>query len=124
MNTKIIAQVEESRLKTDVPSFRVGDTLRLGLLVPDTKEGTRTQFYEGLLIRISGSGLGKMITVRKIGANSVAVEKIIPIHSPNVASIAVVSQGKARRARLYYLRERSGKAALSVKTLVKKVAGK
>ena len=75
MNTKVIGQVEESRLKTDLPTFRVGDTLRLGLRVSDTKEGERTQYFEGILIRESASGLRKTITVRKIGANGVGVER-------------------------------------------------
>lgn len=113
MNVKVVSQVEEKSLKTELPSFKVGDTLRLGLKVIDKKE-QRIQFFEGILIRVSGSGLRKTITVRKIGANSVGVERIIPLHSPVVDSVKVVSEGKARRARLYYLRDRVGKAATSV----------
>lgn len=115
MNTKVIAQVEETRLKKETPAFRVGDTLRLGLKVADSKEGERTQYFEGVLIRESGSGLRKTITVRKIGANGVGVERIIPVHAPVLVSIEVVKQGRVRQAKLYYLRDRVGKAALAVK---------
>lgn len=114
MNTKVLAKVEESKLKTDLPEFNVGDTLRLGLKVIDKKEGERIQYFEGILIRVSGSGIRKTITVRKIGANGVGVERIVPIHAPVLASVSVVSKGRARRAKLYYLRNRVGKAAMSV----------
>jgi len=111
MNVKIISQVEEKSLKQDIPEFKVGDTLKLGLKVTDKKEGERIQFFEGILIRESGSGLRKTITVRKIGANGVGVERIIPLHAPILDSVKVVSKGRARRAKLYYLRNRVGKAA-------------
>jgi large subunit ribosomal protein L19 len=116
MNTKIIAEVENSKLKTELPNFRIGDTLRLGLRVADSKEGLRTQYFEGILIRKSNSGLRQTLTVRKIGANGVGVERIIPLHSPALESVTVVKQGQARRAKLYYLRDRIGKAALAVKS--------
>jgi large subunit ribosomal protein L19 len=115
MNTKIVGQVEEKQLKQDMPSFRVGDTLKLGLKVADTKEGTRTQFFEGILIRESNSGLRKTITVRKIGANGIGVERIIPLHSPILQSVEVTKKGIVRRAKLYFLRDRVGKAALAVR---------
>ncbi len=115
MNTKLIAQVEEAQLKQDLPQMRVGDTVRLGLRVVDTKEGERIQNFEGILIRKSNSGLRKTITVRKIGANGVWVERIVPLNAPVLASVEVIKLGKARRAKLYYLRERVGKAAVAVK---------
>jgi len=111
MNVKIVSQVEEKKLKQDIPEFQVGDTLRIGLKVSDKKDTERTQFFEGILIRMSGSGLRKTLTVRKIGAGGVGVERILPLHAPVVSSIAVVSKGRARRAKLYYLRDRVGKAA-------------
>lgn len=111
MNTKIISRFEEKSLKKDIPDFKVGDSLRLGLKVADKKEGERIQFFEGILIRESGSGLRKTITVRKIGANGIGVERIIPVHSPILDSIEIVSRSKVRRAKLYYLRNRVGKAA-------------
>jgi large subunit ribosomal protein L19 len=110
MNVKVVSKIEEPKLKTDLPELKVGDTVRLGLKVVD-KKVERVQNFEGILIRVSGSGLRKSLTVRKIGANGVGVERIVPLHSPVLASVHIVSQGKARRARLYYLRDREGKAA-------------
>lgn len=121
MNTKIIAQVEDPKLKINLPEFRVGDTLKLGLKVEDAKQGQRIQFFEGILIRESSSGLRKTITVRKIGANGIGVERIIPLHAPVLDSVEVTKLGKVRKARLYYLRERVGKAASSVATRVAKI---
>lgn len=112
MNVKVISKVEEPKLKKDLPNFKVGDTLRLGLKVTDRKNEQRIQYFEGILIRQSGSGMRKTITVRKIGANGVGVERIVPLHSTVLDSVTKVSEGKARRARLYYLRERVGKSAL------------
>ena len=119
MNTKVIAQIEESKLKSELPAFSVGDTLRLGLKVADAKAkgGERIQNFEGILIRESGSGLRKTLTVRKIGANEIGVERIIPLHSPVLDTVTVIKKGLARRSRLYYLRDRVGKAALAVKEL-------
>jgi large subunit ribosomal protein L19 len=111
MNVKIISKVEESKLKTDLPEIQIGDTLRLGLKVSDKKEGERIQNFDGILIRMSGSGLRKTLTVRKVGANGVGVEKIVPLHAPVLGSLTVLSKGHARRAKLYYLRDRVGKAA-------------
>ncbi len=116
MNTKLIAQVEGKQVKEDLPAIRVGDSVRVGIRVADSKEGERIQYFEGVVISKSGSGLRQNITVRKIGANGVGVERILPVHAPVVASVAVVKQGKARRAKLYYLRDRVGKAALAVKS--------
>lgn len=115
MNTKVIAQVEDAQLKKEVPNMKVGDSVKLGLKVVDTKEGERIQYFEGVLIRMSGSGLRKTVTVRKIGANGVGVERIVPVHAPVLDSIIIMKSGKARRARLYYLRDRIGKAALAVR---------
>lgn len=114
MNTLVISKVEEPRYRHKDVDFRVGDTLRLGLKVKDPKEGERIQYFQGILIRVSGSGLRQTLTVRKIGANSIGVEKIIPLHSPVLDSIEVVKRSKVRRARLYYMRDRVGKSALNV----------
>lgn len=114
MNVKVISQVEEASLKTDLPELKIGDTIRLGLKVVDKKD-TRIQNFEGILIRMSGSGLRKTLTVRKIGANGVGVERIIPVHSPILSKIEMISRPKrARKARLYYLRDRVGKAATNL----------
>jgi len=94
----------------EVPEFKAGDTLRLGVRI---KEGdkTRVQRFEGLCIAIRGEGTGKTFTVRKMGANNVGVERIFPLYSESLESIEVLKKGRVRRAKLYYLRDRRGKAA-------------
>ena len=103
-------------MKAKVPQFRVGDTVKVSNRI---KEGNRerTQIFEGTVIKIQGTGARKTFTVRKLSIG-VGVEKTFPIHSPNVEDVKVVRYGKVRRAKLYYLRERTGKAA-RVKELVK-----
>ena len=93
-----------------IPDFAPGDTVRVGYRVT---EGTRTrvQNYEGVCIaRQHGSGIGASFTVRKISFGE-GVERVFPLHSPNIDAITVVRRGKVRRAKLYYLRERRGKSA-------------
>ena len=96
-------------LKDNLPNFRAGDTLSLGVKVVEGNT-SRIQQFEGTVIAISsGSGTSKTFTVRKI-SNGVGVERIFPYHSPNLDSIKVLKRGKVRRAKLYYLRDRIGKA--------------
>lgn len=112
-NGKIMDKLKiatKNDLKSDVPEFRSGDTVAIGVTV---REGNRTriQMYEGVVIAISsGGGIDKTFTVRKI-SNGIGVERIFPLHSPNIDSIKVIKQGKVRRAKLYYLRDRKGKAS-------------
>ena len=97
-------------LKKDLPSFRSGDTINVGVKVIEGDK-TRIQNFEGIIISISaGSGMDKTFTIRKI-SNGVGVERIFPINSPNIDSIKVIKRGKVRRAKLYYLRDLKGKAA-------------
>ena len=97
-------------LKDNLPNFRAGDTVSLGVKVVEGNT-SRIQQFEGTVIAISsGSGTSKTFTVRKI-SNGVGVERIFPYHSPNLDSIKVLKRGKVRRAKLYYLRDRIGKAA-------------
>ncbi len=109
----LIAQLEAEQVKAlakDIPDFSAGDTLRVGYKVT---EGTRSrvQAYEGVCIaRNNGSGIAASFTVRKISFGE-GVERVFPLHSPNIDTITVVRRGKVRRAKLYYLRERRGKAA-------------
>jgi len=101
--------IEEFKSKNTIPEFRAGDTLRVGVRV---KEGdrTRVQNFEGVCIGRSNRGLGSNFTVRKISFGE-GVERVFPLYSPNVESIAVVRKGVVRRAKLYYLRGRTGKRA-------------
>jgi large subunit ribosomal protein L19 len=109
----LIAEIEAEQIKAlgkEIPEFAAGDTVRVGYKVT---EGTRSrvQAYEGVCIgRNGGSGIGASFTVRKISFGE-GVERVFPLHSPNIDSITVVRRGKVRRAKLYYLRDRRGKAA-------------
>ena len=96
-------------LKDDIPAFRSGDTINVGVKVIEGNK-TRVQNFEGIVIAISaGCGTDKTFTIRKI-SNGVGVERIFPLHSPNIDFIKVIKKGKVRRAKLYYLRNRSGKS--------------
>ncbi len=101
--------VEQSRLRDDIPDFRPGDTVKVNVRVV---EGTRSriQVFEGVVIARKGGGLRETFTVRKISFG-VGVERTFPVHSPVIESIEVARRGKVRRAKLYYLRDRVGKAA-------------
>ena len=113
---EIIKKIEEERLKKDVPQFRVGDTVKV---YGKIKEGNREriQVFEGVVLKKQGGSNRATFTVRKT-SNGIGVEKTWPLHSPLVEKVEVVRQGKVRRAKLNYLRGRSGKAA-KVKALVK-----
>ncbi len=113
---EIIRKIETEQLKESVPSFNVGDTVRVSAKI---KEGNREriQVFEGTVIKRQNGGLRETFTVRK-NSNGVGVEKTWPLHSPSVVDVQVVRWGKVRRAKLYYLRDRVGKAA-KVKELVK-----
>ena len=97
-------------LKDDIPAFRSGDTINVGVKVIEGNK-TRVQNFEGVVIAISsGGGMDKTFTIRKI-SNGVGVERIFPINSPNIDSIKVIKKGRVSRAKLYYLRDLKGKAA-------------
>jgi large subunit ribosomal protein L19 len=101
--------VEKHYLKKEIPAFLSGDTVRVQVKVVEG-EKTRLQAFQGTVIQRKGSGLNATFTVRKV-SGGVGVERVFPVHSPNVATITVLRRGKTRRARLFYLRERRGKAA-------------
>jgi large subunit ribosomal protein L19 len=105
----VIKKIEDRELRSDIPAFRVGDTLRLQVKVVEA-EKERIQSFEGIVIRIQRGGNRATFTVRKI-SYGVGVERIFPLHSKRIEKMQVMSRGKVRRARLYYLRELRGKAA-------------
>jgi large subunit ribosomal protein L19 len=105
----ILSQFETDQAKKDPPALRPGETVRVHVKVVEG-EKERTQVFEGIVIGLSGKGSRATFTVRKI-SYGVGVERIFPLHSPRIEKVEVVSRGKVRRAKLYYLRERSGKAA-------------
>ncbi len=101
--------LEKEQLKKDVPAFRPGDTVKVhAKIVEGTRE--RIQIFEGVVIARQGTGVREMFTVRRI-SYGVGVERMFPIHSPRVEKIEVVRLGKVRRAKLFYLRKLTGKAA-------------
>lgn len=104
-----IAAMTNEQLKETLPSFEVGDTVRVSCRI---KEGTREriQLFEGTVIAKRGGGISETFTVRRV-AYGCGVEKTFPIHSPNVAAVEVVRHGSVRRAKLFYLRDRVGKAS-------------
>ena len=109
MDASILREVTSHQLKTDLPEFRSGDTLRIHVRVIEG-EKERIQIFEGDVIQRKGSGIQETFTVRKV-TQGVAVERIFPLHSPRIARIENIRRGKVRRARLFYLRTRKGKAA-------------
>ena len=115
MNT-IIKNIEDAQLKAQAPEFRVGDTVRVSAKI---KEGNREriQVFEGTVLKRQGGGARETFTVRK-SSNGIGVEKTWPVHSPHVEKVEVIRYGKVRRAKLNYLRQRTGKAA-KVKELVR-----
>ncbi len=111
MKNRYIASFEAAQIESkEIPAFRAGDTVKLGV---EIKEGEkkRVQTFEGVVIARSGNGIDATFTIRKIGANSVGVERIFPLYSESLKSFEVVRRGKVRRAKLHYLRGLTGKAA-------------
>jgi large subunit ribosomal protein L19 len=101
-------ETQKQWLRSDVPPFRPGDTVRVNVRVKEG-EKERIQAFEGVCIARRGSGVSETFTVRKI-SNGVGVERIFPVHSPMIADLTVVRRGRVRRAKLYYLRHLTGKA--------------
>jgi large subunit ribosomal protein L19 len=104
-----LKEIAKDSLKDEVPSFEIGDTVRVDVNI---REGDREriQAFEGTVIARKGSSVAETFTVRRV-SYGVGVERVFPIHSPNVKGVKVVRKGKVRRAKLYYLRDRVGKAA-------------
>ena len=110
---KIINLVTAAQLRTDIPEFHVGDTISVSVkVIEGDKE--RIQLFKGIVMGIKGGGISKTFRVRKI-SNGVGVERIFPINSPIIAKVDIVKEGSIRRAKLYYLRRLTGKAATKIK---------
>ncbi len=105
----ILDSLDAQSLRDDVPEFRAGDTLKVHVRVIEGSR-SRVQIFQGVAIRLSGGGVGETFTVRKVSFG-VGVERTFPRHSPVIEKIEVVTRGAVRRAKLYYLRDRRGKAA-------------
>ena len=104
-----LKMISNASLKQEVPAFSVGDTVKVHVRI---KEGdkSRIQAFEGVVIKVQGSGIGETFTVRKL-SSGVGVERTFPMHSPVIDKVTVLRVGKVRRSKLYYLRSRSGKSA-------------
>ena len=105
----IIKKIELEQMRTDIESFRTGDTVKVHLRIVEG-EKERIQIFQGNVIRIRRGTTGATFTVRKI-SDGVGVERILPLHSPLIDHVELVSEGRVRRSRLYYLRDRKGKSA-------------
>jgi large subunit ribosomal protein L19 len=114
-----IKAIEASQMKNEIDAFKVGDTVKVHFKIVEGKN-ERIQIYEGLVIAMKNSRVGKTFTVRK-NSYGVGVERIFPLHSPRIARVEVARPGKVRRAKLYYIRGKVGKAA-KIKELVGKKA--
>lgn len=107
--SNIIQELEQQQYRKDIPDFRPGDTVRAHVRVVEGSR-ERTQVFEGVVIMRRGSGLRETFTLRRI-SYGVGVERTFPVHAPKVEKIEVIRHGRVRRAKLYYLRQRTGKAA-------------
>ena len=105
----IIQQISARRMKESIPEFSIGDTVRVDVKVVEGGR-ERVQGFQGTVIQRRGAGIRETFTVRKV-SQGVGVERIFPLHSPNVSTIKVIRKGKVRRAKLFYLRSLKGKAA-------------
>ena len=104
----VIDKITEKQMNPNIPEFRVGDTVRVDVKIIEGKR-ERIQAFEGTVIARKGGGVSETFTVRKV-SYGVGVERIFPMHSPKIANITVVKKGKVRRAKLFYLRDLTGKA--------------
>jgi len=109
MGMELINEIEAEQLKENPENFRIGDTVKVHFKIVEGQT-ERIQVFEGLVIAINNSGIRKTFTVRKM-SYGVGVERIFPLHSPRVEKTVVVRRGRVRRAKLYYIRDRVGKAA-------------
>lgn len=104
-----LMDIEQTQMKRDLPEFRAGDTVRVQVrIIEGTRE--RVQAFQGVVLAISGSGVRRTFTVRKV-SSGIGVERVFPLHSPRIDAIEVVRRGRVRRAKLFYLRKLRGKAA-------------
>lgn len=105
----LIDKINSEQIKSELPSFSAGDTVRVHTLIQEGGK-ERVQIFEGVVLKRNGGGIHETFTVRKVSYN-VGVERVFPIHSPRLNKIEIKQRGKVRRARIYYLRDLSGKAA-------------
>ncbi|MBR57104.1 MAG: 50S ribosomal protein L19 [Myxococcales bacterium] len=105
-----LSKLQEKHMRSDLPEFRPGDTVKVHVRITDDPGKERLQAYQGVVLRRNGADLDATFTVRKV-SNGIGVERIFPLHSPIVAKLEVISSANVRQSRLYYLRDLRGKAA-------------
>ncbi len=110
MSDNLISKVEREFIRDDIPDFKPGDTVKVHIKIVEGGK-TRIQPFQGIVISRHGSKVNEMFTVRKIGAGGIGVERTFPVNAPVIDKIDIVRRGKVRRAKLYYLRSKIGKAA-------------
>lgn len=118
MATDLIRTIEESQKRDDVNNFKVGDTVKVFFKIIEGKR-ERVQVYEGLVLCMKNSGIGKTFTVRK-NSYGVGVERVFPLNSPRIEKVELVRPGRVRRSKLYYIRDKVGKAAKIKELIVRK----
>ena len=99
---KLIEKINKEQIRTDIPEFRVGDTVRVGVRITEGKK-ERVQYFEGIVFNITGGSVSKTFTVRR-KSGAVGVERVFPVNSPTIESVTVIKKGKVRRAKLTFLR--------------------
>ena len=109
MNNNLVEQITKSQIRTDLPKFVTGDTIKVNVRIIEGGK-SRIQVFQGVVIARRGSGVGETFIVRKMSAG-VGVERTFPVNSPSIASVEVLKHGKVRRKKIYFLRNRSGKSA-------------
>ena len=117
MNMRLVEEVVENQLRNNHPEFSSGDTIKVHAKIQEGNK-SRIQIFEGVVIKLQGSGISQSVTIRKV-SNGAGVERNFPLHSPLIDKIEVVKYGKVRRARIYYMRDRHGRAA-RIKEVIKK----
>jgi large subunit ribosomal protein L19 len=111
--SKIIEEIEKQQIRTDLPTFNVGDTLKVYAKIIEGKK-ERIQLFQGVVLKIQKGSVRKTFTVRKV-VGDIGVEKTFPMHSPKITKIEILTKGKVRRSKLFYLRDRIGTKATRIK---------
>jgi large subunit ribosomal protein L19 len=109
MNNQLVENITKSQIRTDLPKFVAGDTIKVNVRIIEGGK-SRIQVFQGVVISRRGSGVGETFIVRKM-SSGVGVERTFPVNSPNIASVEVIKHGKVRRNKIYFLRDRKGKSA-------------
>jgi len=109
MNNNLVNQITKTQIRTDLPAFTTGDTIKVSVKITENGK-SRIQVFQGVVIARRGSGVGETFIIRKM-SSGIGVERTFPVNSPSIASIEVIKHGKVRRAKIFYLRSRRGKAA-------------